>query len=242
MGRDAGKPRAVTVRKRAVQEREELRALSRRIVQAQENERRVIARELHNVLGQSMTVLKLILDKAKHSRAEEIMPALTEAQELVDEVVERVRNLSLELSPSMLEDLGLLPTLLWYCQRQTEQTKVQVNFKHNGLDRSFSPEVSIAAYRIVQEALSNAMRYAEVDKVSVRAWSDHKAIFLQVADSGIGFEPSRVPMGTYNGLKGMEERARSLGGKLTIESAPGAGTTVAAELPIIQPRDKEGEL
>ncbi len=227
-----GNARNTVVRRRTEREREELRALSRRTVEAQENERRTIAHELHNVLGQSMTVLKLILDKAMHSSAEGIWTILEEAQAVVDEVVARVRDLSLELLPSMLDDLGLLPTLLWYCPHHNDRTGVRVNFKHTGLNRNFPPEVSTAAYRIVQEALTNATHHAQVGEVTVHAWADGKMLSLHIEDLGIGFEPAKVPVGAYSGIKGMQERALSLGGKLTIESTPGAGTTVAAELPL----------
>lgn len=238
------KPRAgtasATLRKQAEQEREELRTLSRRVVEAQENERRAIARELHNVVGQSMTVLKLMLDKAMHSPAKSIAPTLAEARAVVDEVVTRIRDLSLELVPSVLDDLGLLPTLLWYCQRFGTQTGVQVNFSHKGLDRSFPPEVSIAAYRIVQEALANVAHHAEVSEATMRAWTDDKTLFLQIEDRGTGFDPVEVSAGDYSGIRGMKERALYLGGKLSIESARGNGTSVTAELPLAPPKREGG--
>ena len=215
------------------------RAISRRVVEAQENERRAIALELHNVLGQSMTVLKLILDKAMHSPPEAVGPALREAQAVVDEVVARMRDLSLELLPSMLDDLGLLPTLLWYCERHSEQSRVRVDFKHAGLDRSLPPEVATAAYRIVQEAVTNATHHSRASEVMVRAWADDKALFLHIEDHGIGFEPGKVPVGADCGITGMKERALSLGGRLTVESTPGAGTIVSAEFPLSQPK-REG--
>ncbi|MDD5127897.1 MAG: PAS domain S-box protein, partial [Dehalococcoidales bacterium] len=215
---------------------EELRALSNRIVETQENERRSIAREMHDVLGQSLTVLKLLLDKASHAPPEEVKPTLQKAQETINEVVQRVRNISLELRPSMLDDLGLLPTLLWYCDRYSSQTKLHIQFNHDGLDRDFPVTVSTAAFRIVQEALTNATRYAMVDEVAINAWTDKKNLYITIKDRGTGFDPAQLVSGTTSGLSGMKERALALGGKLSVESSPGAGTTITAELPLAQRR------
>lgn len=239
---EAGKPirmfgtvHDVTEQKRAEQE---LRNLSNRIVETQENERRTIAREMHDVLGQSLTVLKLIIDKAAHEPPEGVKASLQEAQATVDEVVQRVRNLSLELRPSMLDDLGLLPTLLWYCDRYGSQTKLRIVFKHSGLDQDFPVPVSTAAYRIVQEALTNATRHANVDEITVSAWTDKNALFLTIEDRGAGFDPGKLVAGTSTGLSGMKERALALGGKLMIDSMPGSGTTITAELPLAVERRK----
>lgn len=211
---------------------EDLRALSRRLVEIQENERRAIARELHDQIGQSMTVLRLMLDKAMHSPAEGVRPLLSEAQTVATEVMAQVRNLSLSLRPSMLDHLGLLPTLLWHFDRYSAQTQVQVDFKHAGLNRRFRPEVATAAFRIAQEALTNVVRHASVKEAMVRAWADRKALHIQIEDRGDGFDRAALPPGTSSGLSVMHERALSLGGKLTVEAAPGAGTRVIAELPL----------
>ncbi len=219
-------------------ERAELRALSRRLVEAQESERRAIANELHDVLGQSMTVLKLILDRAIHVPPDAVMAVLEEAEAVVDEVVARVRDLSLELMPSMLDDLGLLPTLLWYCERHSEKTKMHVDFKHAGLDRQLPAPVATAAYRIVQEAVTNATQHSRATEVMVRAWADDRSLFLHIEDHGTGFTPESIPVGSDCGIAGMRQRALSLGGKLSLESTPGAGTIVSAELPLSGPAQK----
>lgn len=144
----------------------------------------------------------------------------------------KVRELSLDLRPAMLDDLGLLPTLLWYFERCTARTQVDVGFEHTGLDRRFLPEVETTAYRIVQEALTNVARHAGADGVSVRLWSNDEVLGLSIEDHGAGFDAADDSMlSKSNGLAGMRERANLLGGQLTLESSPGVGTNLFAELP-----------
>jgi signal transduction histidine kinase len=153
---------------------------------------------------------------------------------MVNELMALVRDMSLDLRPAMLDDLGLLPTLLWHFDRYTTQTDVHVTFKHARLEgRRFRPEVETAAYRIVQEALTNVARHAGVSEVWVRLWADQETLGVQIEDRGTGFEPeAALTAGATTGLAGMRERAVLLGGQLTVESAPGAGTCVTAELPL----------
>jgi signal transduction histidine kinase len=204
----------------------------RNLVQVQEEERRTIARELHDEIGQSLTVLKLLLDRAKRVSPENIESIVIEAETLINGLMEQVRNLSLDLRPGMLDDLGLLPTLLWYFDNYTVKTQIKVNFKHSGLQVSFSPETRIAAFRIVQEALNNVARHAGVTGVDVTAWLTQNTLWISITDKGCGFDTNEILPGTPGGLFGMLERARSLRGELTIDAAPGAGTTITARLPL----------
>jgi PAS domain S-box-containing protein len=232
---DSGKPlrmlgtvHDITEIKRA---EEELRTLSRRLVQIQEEERRAIARELHDEVGQSLTVLKLLLDRTKRIPPENIESTLAEAEALVNGLMAQVRNLSLDLRPGMLDDLGLLPTLLWHFDNFTAKTQIKVNFKHSGLQIRFPPEVRVAAYRIAQEALTNVVRHANVPEVDVAVWFDQKMLWIRIEDKGNGFDTTAISPGTSGGLFGMHERARSLDGELTVDSALGMGTTIIARLP-----------
>jgi len=218
----------ITDRKRA---EEQLRKLSHRLVIAQENERRKIARELHDEVGQSLTALKLCLDKASPTRSAGDGSELGEAREALRELMARVRSMSLELRPTMLDDLGLLPTLLWHFKRYTAQTSVQVHFKHRGLRRDLPQDIITAAYRIVQEALTNVARYAHVTEVMVCVRAEYDALVVEVEDQGVGFDPDKVAPASM-GLNGMRERALSLKGKLLVQSTPGEGTCVIAELPL----------
>lgn len=214
---------------------EQLRGLSHRLVTAQENERRRIARELHDEVGQLLTALKLCLDKAASSEPARDGSELQEARVALRELMARVRSMSLELRPTMLDDLGLLPTLLWHFKRYTAQTKVQVRFKHRGLRQDLPQEVVTAAYRIVQEALTNVARYAQVGSVSVRVRAEPDALLVEVEDRGVGFDVESVAP-TRTGLNGMRERALSLKGKLLVQSKPGEGTCIIAELPLVKKR------
>jgi PAS domain S-box-containing protein len=238
-----GRPARVTAvrdisrRKRAQQQLQEyarrLQALSRRLLEVQESERRALARELHDEIGQLLTGLKLSLERSSRLAAGDVRAALEEAEGLVKDLTGRVRDLSLRLRPTMLDDLGLLPALVWLFERYTAQTRVDVSFEHGPLPGRFPPPVETAAYRIIQEALTNAARHAAVAEVVVRLWADDEALGLQVEDRGAGFDAHGVgAAGTSGGLSGMQERARLLGGRLEVESAPGAGTRVTAELPL----------
>jgi signal transduction histidine kinase len=216
---------------------ERLQNLSRRLVEVQEAERRHIARELHDEIGQALTGLKLVLGMGTPLPTDAARQSHADAQALIGDLLARVRELSLELRPAMLDDLGLLPTLAWHFERYTARTNVRVVFKHAGLEgRRFPPDVETAAYRIVQEALTNVARHAGGREVTVRLWAGEDSLGAQVEDRGKGFEPEAVFAAyTSGGLSGMRERAELLGGRLTVESTPGVGTLVAAEFPLGQP-------
>jgi signal transduction histidine kinase len=140
----------------------------------------------------------------------------------------------------MLDDLGLLPTLLWHIEHYTAQTHVKVNFKHSGLERErFAPEVETAAYRVVQEALTNVARHANVHEATVRVSTHQDTLSIEVADGGQGFDLETVVARETSGLAGMRERATLAGGELKIESSPGEGTRLLAELSI--KRHKEAQ-
>jgi signal transduction histidine kinase len=214
--------------------RNQLQALTRRLVELQEAERRHIARELHDEIGQLLTGLKILLELGTRLTADKVKHNMESAQLLVNDLISRMQDLSLNLRPAMLDDLGLLPALLWQFKRYTKQTGIQVESKHSGLDENqLPPEVETAAYRIVQESLTNVARYAGVEEVDVRLWVDEDILNLQVEDKGVGFNPSQA-MEEYSssGLIGMRERALSLGGWLTVESELGSGTRLTAALPI----------
>jgi PAS domain S-box-containing protein len=201
---------------------EKLRAYALRLLEVQESERRHLARELHDEVGQALTGLKLVLERAAGPG---------EAVELVKELMTRVRDLSLRLRPTMLDDLGLLPALLWLFERYTVQTGVQIAFEHRLPPDRFPAAVETAAFRIVQEALTNVARHAGVMEAVVRLWYDAGLLGVQVEDRGDGFDPAKPGASTSGGLSGMRERASLLGGRLEVESGPGAGTRLTAELP-----------
>jgi signal transduction histidine kinase len=212
---------------------EQMQALSRKLVEVQESERRSIARELHDEVGQILTALKVTLGTASgfyNSKAEK---KIFQAQQLCQKLIVTIRELSLKLRPQMLDDLGLLPALLWHFQQFQDQTQIYVDFKHTGLDGRFSQEIETAVYRIVQEALTNVVRHAGVKAVTVRIWSSDVTLGVQVEDRGRGFHAdSMLVSGMASGLTGMRERALLLGGHFVVESSPKKGTRLTAELPI----------
>ncbi len=214
--------------------RERLQALTQRLVQTQEYERRRIARELHDEIGQILTGLKLTLEMSRSLPFEGVRQNMVDAQTMVDELLSRVRELSLDLRPSMLDDLGLLAALKWHFARYTSQTGVKVHFQHGGIEgKRFEPEVETAAYRIVQEALTNVARHAEADRVDIEIGVDLGTIRVQIDDAGVGFDTDYVySSGTSGGLPGMRERAVALGGQVLVEAQPGAGTHLTVLLPL----------
>jgi signal transduction histidine kinase len=219
--------------------RQRLEAHSRAAVDAQEGERRRIARELHDEIGQTLTGLKLTLEHPERLPAEAVADRLGRARALVGELLHRVQDLSLDLRPAMLDDLGLRPALLWLVERYAAQTGVEVALECTGLDGRLRPEVETAAYRIVQEGLTNVARHAGVSMARVLCAPSGHSLLVEVRDEGVGFEVEAVRPEQSSGLAGMEERARATGGQFRLQSEPGAGTVVVAALPLGERRRED---
>jgi PAS domain S-box-containing protein len=200
---------------------ERLEGLSRRLVELQEVERRALARELHDEVGGILAGLELLLTDVAVPRVHSALAQLSS----------RVRDLSMDLRPPMLDDLGLVPTLLWQFERYRAQTGIRVRFRQPASMGRLPAPVEMAAFRIAQEALTNVARHAAVEEASVRLDVRSDRIVLRVEDRGLGFEPASASAGASSGLTGMRDRARLAGGRLTVDSAPGRGTRLTAELP-----------
>ena len=205
---------------------EQMRALSRRLVSLQEEERRTIARELHDEVAQILSSLKFLMEASERTAT---AVARAQVNDMTRQLLDRLRDMTLDLRPPMLDDLGLVPTLLWHFERYRAQTGIQVRFHHRGLAERLGVG-EITAFRIIQEALANVARHAAVAEATVELWADGERVGIRVADQGRGFEPARV--GSSSGLAGMRERALLLGGTLIVESSPGQGTRVVANLPL----------
>lgn len=213
----------ISERRRAAAERDEL---IRRLVDLQNRERRDLAHELHDEMGQMLTALKLMLETQGLGGVEDM-------KAMVGSLQDCVRRIATTLHPPVLEELGLLPTLLWHFPRYTQQTGIRVDFAHAGLERRFSSRLEIAAFRIVQEALTNVARHARVQATRVDVRSDGERLIIQVEDSGPGFDVATATRtATGAGLLGMLERAQALNGHLKVESHPAGGVVVTAELPL----------
>jgi signal transduction histidine kinase len=213
--------------------REHQKALITRLVEVQETERRHIARELHDQIGQVLTGLQFMLESSKNQAGEAYVNQIIEAQEMVSGLIEQIREMSLNLRPALLDDIGLLPTLLWHFERYTKQTGIMVSFHNNGLTQRLVPDFETAVYRIVQEALTNVARYAQVTEVFVQLTVRENILGVEITDYGIGFDSSvDVSKWSTAGLAGMRERANMLGGYLVVKSAPNKGTQIVAMLPL----------
>lgn len=209
-----------------------LRALSRRVVDLQETERREISRELHDEVGQTLTGLKLLLEMATRQTTG-AGDRLQEALSLVDRLIVQVRTLTLDLRPPMLDDLGLLAALAWYVDRFSGQSGLQVRFRHDGIGQPLAPPVATAAYRIVQEGLTNVARHARARTVDVHLAIEQGLLAIRIVDDGQGFDiGATLATGTASGLAGMRERAEFLDGSFRVESARGGGTRVTAAIPL----------
>jgi PAS domain S-box-containing protein len=210
-----------------------LQRLSRRLLNVQEEERRHLARELHDEIGQMLTSLKLQLSRDGDVAADAAQRRVDSARRMIDELLEKVRALSFDLRPAELDQLGLLPALISLFERFTDQMGVRINFKHQGIETGLAPEVETAAYRIIQESLTNVARHAGVSEAMVRVRTTSDTLGLQIEDRGRGFDPeARLDAPRSIGLVGMRERVDLLNGQLTIESQPGTGSLITAELPL----------
>lgn len=229
----------ITERKRADEElkasHERLETLSRQLIEAQESERRHLARELHDEIGQALTGIKLNLKALQQPlptmRASDLVK---DTLEVVDQTLQQVRNLALDLRPSMLDDIGLVAALRWCLDRQSQRAGFVPCFSADSYVRSASPEIETACFRIVQESLTNIARHANARNVSVELRQHDSELELLVQDDGIGFDvPAariRAAHGASIGLLGMQERVQLVGGQIEIESSPSQGTTVRARI------------
>jgi len=214
--------------------RERLQALSRRLVEVQETERRHIARELHDEVGQALTTLMvgLRLVERETQLSERAAARVAELKHMTDGVLENLHRLAMDLRPASLDHLGLVAALRQYIETFGRQNDLLVEFASVGLDgERLPPGVETALYRIVQEALTNVARHAQATSVDVLLERRGSQVITVIEDNGVGFDPKEAARSGRLGLFGMQERVEMLGGTLLVESSVGAGTTVVAEVP-----------
>lgn len=227
-----GIARDITERKRAEQA---LRSYSRQLIEAQEAERQHIARELHDQIGQVLTAIRINLQSVGNScDTGESRSLVDQGVGLVDAAIDQVRNLSFELRPSLLDNLGLTAALRWYCDQYTQRTGIRIRSVSNLSERQIRlrQELETACFRIVQEALTNVVRHARAENVFIDLTQVDHQIVLSVKDDGIGFiGKTNRGAATSLGLRGMKERALALGGTLKIVSGPAQGTEIRASFP-----------
>jgi signal transduction histidine kinase len=221
---------SIATTRRVVKLEAETRALSAQLVGAQERERRTIARELHDEVGQSLTAL--LLDVGAVAASSEPGPLRSQLDTIKgsgERIVEEVRRIALSLRPSMLDDLGLVPALEWQAREFGRRSGLNVEVIADDDDAQLPETHRTCIYRIAQEALQNCVRHAGASRVRVALHREKGTITLQVEDDGKGFAAART---RGVGLLGMEERTARLGGHLRVVSTPGRGTTISAELPL----------
>ena len=212
--------------------RSELEQLSTRLVDAQESERRNISRELHDEVGQTLGAL--LVDVGRLSAAlsgapPEVKDQVNHMKSVAERAVQSVRNLALLLRPGMLDDLGLVPALEWQGREVSRSSPIEVEVQSQDVADDLPDEYKVTIYRLVQEALTNAVRHSGARNARVRLEQNDGRIAVTVSDDGRGFDPRRQ---RGLGILGMEERVRRLGGSLSIESNAGHGSTLRAELPV----------
>jgi signal transduction histidine kinase len=216
--------------------RVELKQLSARLVEAQENERRSISRELHDEVGQTLTGIRVELAnvsrKIRGKDVDGLDMKVDEIKQMVDDLVGVVRNMALLLRPSMLDDLGLVPALQWQAREVSKRTSVRVKVAAKGISEDLPEEHKTCIYRIVQEALHNCVQHSGASTVRVTVQQESSRILLAIQDDGKGFN-TQLERGM--GLLGMQERVSHLGGTFSVDSLPGSGAIVCIVLPLTNP-------
>jgi signal transduction histidine kinase len=220
--------------------RDRLAQLSRQLIDVQEEERRHLARELHDEIGQSLTVIQLNLQNLDGALATpEAQASVHNSTLIAQNLLKQIRTLSLNLRPSMLDDLGLISTLRWYLDQQAQRDGLSIHFSAEDSAIAIDPPIATACFRIVQESLTNILRYANASSVTVSVRAQAGRLELLIADNGCGFDLQRVraqaTSGTSFGILGMQERAALLGGRCEITSSPGQGTQVRAIFALDKP-------
>jgi two-component system sensor histidine kinase UhpB len=208
------------------------------IIEGQENERRRISRELHDEIGQALYAIKFnleMIDKDLPQTTPLLRGRLGEAKSLSSQTLTAMRQLALDLRPTMLDDLGLIPTLRWYVQNFSNRLNISSNFEAMGFEEKLPPQIETAFYRIVQEALNNIAKHAEADRVEISVVRRDSKILASIQDNGKGFDLDKVlhPESPERGfgIIGMQERVSLLGGQINIQSRPGSGTLIHIGVP-----------
>jgi signal transduction histidine kinase len=220
----------ITEQKQAEERLQDLRA---RLINAQEQERQRIARDLHDDLNQKMAMLSIeleLLGQRFPMPADELRQRIRKLKEQIQEIVAGVQRLSYQLHPSNLETLGLVAAIRSLCNEVSEYQVMDVEFSHHSVPEAIHQDVALCLFRIVQESLSNAIKHSGARNVKVELIGNREEIHLTISDSGVGFNPEEIRGKGGLGLVGMQERLRLIGGELSIESQPGCGTLIDARV------------
>lgn len=223
----------VMAERELAQSREELRRLTEALQGTLESERRKLARDLHDELGQCLTGLKLDLDWVRYHRNDPDAPLAEKLEQMgraLEDTVEAVRRLTRRLRPMLLDELGLIAACDWLVQDFSGRTGIECALNAGADELPLSERAATAAYRVVQEALTNIARHSQATRVDIHLWADSSKLSILIGDDGVGMtQPDSGRLGL--GLLGMRERVQALGGRLVIDSAPGEGVRLRVDLP-----------
>jgi PAS domain S-box-containing protein len=211
---------------------EAMSTIGRRLIEAHEEERAWIGRELHDDINQRLALLAVELDRVTQHPSEEVGAHVRHAQERITQIARDVQSLSHRLHSSKLEYLGLARAANSFCRELSEQSKVEIHFKHADIPHTLPKEVSLCLFRVLQEALQNATKYSGVRDFTAELYGTSESIELTVTDSGKGFEEQEAFTGHGLGLISMRERLQLVHGEFSVKSRPGAGTTIYARVPL----------
>jgi two-component system NarL family sensor kinase len=225
---------------RLIEGERRFRGLAKAVWKVQEDERRRLARELHDGLGQTLTALTLQLERLREKLDGEVPPELAarvdDSVEMARLALNESRELSRLLRPPVLDDLGLAPALSWLARTLEQRTGLKVELALDGLDGRLDPDLETLVFRLIQEALTNVLRHSGVDRAQVAVRRSGDTLELRVADAGRGFDFQAVLAGgeaaAGSGLRGMRDRLELFGGRLDLVSAPGQGTLISAAVPL----------
>ncbi|WNC15253.1 PAS domain-containing sensor histidine kinase [Brevibacillus brevis] len=234
--------RDMSAQQRAEKERYQHK-LTNYVIQAQEEERKRIARELHDGVGQALYSILVGLNVVgQSSLSDPIRQHVNDLLQMTSKAMEEVKRMALELRPSALDDLGLLPALRSLMKRVEKSFGIQVELHAQGERRRYPAATETALYRIVQEAMTNTAKYAQASQLGIVFEDREKEIVVTIVDDGVGFDVDQtLHTGKGLGVFGMRERAQLLGGTLDIRSAPGEGTTVIVRIPIQKEETEHGD-
>jgi two-component system sensor histidine kinase UhpB len=227
---------------RLIEGERRFRGLAKAVWKVQEDERRRLARELHDGLGQTLTALTNQLERLQQkldgNASSEAAARLADSVEMARLALKETRELSRLLRPPVLDDLGLASGLSWLARTLEQRAGLHVELALSGLEERLDPEIETLVFRLVQEALTNVLRHAGADRAQVAVSRSEKILGLRVSDGGRGFETHGALAGgeaaTSSGLRGMRDRLELFGGQLEIVSAPGQGTIVSASIPVLE--------
>jgi signal transduction histidine kinase len=238
----------ITDRKQAEEQlqasREQLRSLSAHLESVREEERKNMAREIHDELGQILTALKIDLSSLTEGSAKErqlLLGKVKSMSELIDMAIEGVKRISAELRPSILDDLGIAVALEWQAEEFRKRAQIECEFTSKPKDIVLDPDLSTAVFRIFQEALTNAARHSNASKVKAVLTKETDKIVLIIKDNGKGITENQITDPKAFGIIGMRERAHFLGGEVRVNGAPGKGTSITVSIPLTKQENLDAQ-